>query len=83
MYRELLEHLPDDLLVESVPKRGVSTETLRERLSSVVSKTETVLDRCRTDGRTFTPTVDSAASDDAYRRWRTVVESVAGIYDET
>ena len=41
------------------------------------------LDRCRTDGRTFTPTVDSAASDDAYRRWRTVVESVAGIYDET
>jgi Cdc6-like AAA superfamily ATPase len=39
VYRELL----DDLLVGSVPKRGVSTETLRERLSSVVSKSETVL----------------------------------------
>ena len=43
VYRELLEHLPDDLLVESVSKRRVSTETLRERLGSAVSKSETVL----------------------------------------
>ncbi len=39
VYRELL----DDLLVESVPKRGVSTETLRGRIGSVTSKSEAVL----------------------------------------
>jgi Cdc6-like AAA superfamily ATPase len=39
VYRELL----DDLLVESVPKRGVSTETLRGRIESVTAKSESVL----------------------------------------
>jgi Cdc6-like AAA superfamily ATPase len=39
VYRELL----DDLQVESVPKRGVSTETLRKRIDAVASKSETVL----------------------------------------
>jgi len=39
VYRNLL----DDLLVESVPKRGVSTETLRDRIASVASKSETLL----------------------------------------
>ena len=39
VYRNLL----DDLLVESVPKRGVSTETLRDRLGAVTAKSETVL----------------------------------------
>jgi glycerol kinase len=38
------------------------------------------LDRCRTEGRTFTPNVDSEVAEDAYRRWRSVVESVTGIY---
>jgi glycerol kinase len=37
------------------------------------------LDRCRTEGRTFTPTVDPMVAEDAYRRWQTVVESVADI----
>jgi hypothetical protein len=40
------------------------------------------LDRCRTEGRTFTPNVDSTVVTDAYRRWWSVVESVAGISDE-
>ena len=39
LYRSLL----DDLLAESVPKRGVSTETLQERIGSVVGATEVVL----------------------------------------
>lgn len=39
VYRDLL----DDLLVESVPKRGVSTETLRRRIDSVTSRSETIL----------------------------------------
>ncbi|MBB6645645.1 Cdc6/Cdc18 family protein [Halobellus ruber] len=39
VYRELL----DDLLVESVPERGVSTETLRGRIESVTSKSESIL----------------------------------------
>jgi glycerol kinase len=34
-------------------------------------------DRHRTGGRSFTPNGDSDAVDDAYRRWREVVESVA------
>jgi len=38
-YRDLL----DDLLVESVPKRGVSTETLRRRIDSVTSRSEAIL----------------------------------------
>ena len=33
-------------------------------------------DRCRTQGRIFTPSVDPGAVDDAYQRWREVVESV-------
>jgi glycerol kinase len=40
------------------------------------------LDRCRTEGRTFTPNVDSAVTEDAYRRWQTVVESVSEVADD-
>jgi len=39
------------------------------------------LDRCRTQGRIFTPSVDSGAVDDAYQRWREVVESVVDCHD--
>ncbi|QCC47554.1 FGGY family carbohydrate kinase [Halobellus limi] len=35
------------------------------------------LEPCRPNGRTFSPTGDSAAVTDAYRRWRDVVETVA------
>jgi glycerol kinase len=38
------------------------------------------LDRCRTQGQTFTPSAESDAVEAAYRRWRTTVESVAGIH---
>jgi len=34
------------------------------------------LDRCRSEGRTFTPTLGSEPAGAAYRRWREVVESV-------
>jgi len=39
LYRELL----DSLLVESVPRRGVSTDALRERIETVTAASETVL----------------------------------------
>ncbi|MFD1600723.1 Cdc6/Cdc18 family protein [Halobellus rarus] len=39
LYRELL----DSLLVESVPKRGISTDALRERIADVTETSETVL----------------------------------------
>lgn len=38
------------------------------------------LDRCRTEGRTFTPSVDSAAVEGAYRRWQRVVESIVATH---
>lgn len=40
------------------------------------------LDRCRTEGRTFVPTVDSTRASEAYRRWRAAVESVAALPDD-
>ncbi len=39
------------------------------------------LDRSPTGGRTFTPSIDSAAAEDAYRQWRTVADAVASFSD--
>ncbi|MBB6645646.1 FGGY family carbohydrate kinase [Halobellus ruber] len=41
------------------------------------------LDRCRTEGRTFTPSAESDAVEAAYRRWQTAVDAVAGIHGST
>ena len=38
------------------------------------------LDRCRPEGRTFSPTTESEVVTDAYQRWLTVVDAVAEIY---
>jgi Cdc6-like AAA superfamily ATPase len=51
LYRELL----DSLLVESVPKRGISTDALRERIADVIETSEAVLVAVDHLGETGTP----------------------------